>query len=282
MPPSLPPPPPPPTTSNQILGGDVAGVVDEADEGGRFKKGDAVFALHPGFFNDRQDGCYAEYVAADEAWLARVPTDKLPLSEAAGLPLVALTAWQALEQAAPKAGERALITAAAGGVGHVAVQLAKARGLHVVAVAGPSNLEFVKSLGADEAIDYTSQDVGEALKASPVDISVDCMGTRSGLLQAILSGTRRHVSHILNAGTDDGVIGAANEAAGRGEGPAVSKVLVKPDGQQLQEVRLSDLGLMGWRLRLSLVRVENAHNATTPETNAQPAHPARPPPPQQQ
>jgi NADPH:quinone reductase-like Zn-dependent oxidoreductase len=141
-----------------------------------------VFALTPGFFNATQDGeagrgcqqlrgvactpcaavpavptdtpcvplagCYAEYVACDEAWLARVP-DNLPLEVAAGVPLVALTAWQALQGAAPQAGQRLVINAAAGGVGHVAVQLAKVLGLHVTALAGPANIEFVQSLGAD-------------------------------------------------------------------------------------------------------------------------------------
>lgn len=76
--------------------------------------------------------------------------DNLPLDEAAGLPLVALTAWQALHEAKPQAGQRAIVTAAAGGVGHVAVQIAKALGLYVIGIAGPKNLEFVKSLGADE------------------------------------------------------------------------------------------------------------------------------------
>lgn len=139
-------------------------------------------------------GCYAEYVAADADWVAKVPAS-LPLEQAAGVPLVALTAWQALQLAKPQAGQRALVTAAAGGVGHMAVQvrgggsgrvvvwpgcplllarvfftaaaaltsplplllfaakllqLAKALGLHVVGIAGPKNLEWVKSLGADE------------------------------------------------------------------------------------------------------------------------------------
>ena len=88
-------------------------------------------------------------MAADEAWLARVP-DALPLDRAAGVPLVALTGWQALQQARPQAGQRCLVNAAAGGVGHITVQLAKALGLHVTGVCGPANLEFVKGLGADE------------------------------------------------------------------------------------------------------------------------------------
>jgi NADPH:quinone reductase-like Zn-dependent oxidoreductase len=76
--------------------------------------------------------------------------ENLPLDEAAGLPLVALTAWQALHEAKPRPGQRVIVTAAAGGVGHVAVQIAKALGLYVIGIAGPKNLDFVKSLGADE------------------------------------------------------------------------------------------------------------------------------------
>ena len=67
-------------------------------------------------------GCYAEYVACDEGWLAAVP-DNLPVEQAAGVPLVALNAWQALQQAKPAAGQRALVNVAAGGVGHMAVQV---------------------------------------------------------------------------------------------------------------------------------------------------------------
>jgi NADPH:quinone reductase-like Zn-dependent oxidoreductase len=67
-------------------------------------------------------GTYAEYVVADPAWLAKVP-DNLPLEEAAGLPLAALTGWQALQKANPKAGQRVLVTAASGGVGHIVVQV---------------------------------------------------------------------------------------------------------------------------------------------------------------
>ena len=88
----------------------------------QFKVGDKVFALTPGFFNASGQGCYAEFVAADADWVARVP-DNLPLDQAAGLPLVALTAWQALQQAGPKAGQRCLVNAASGGVGHQAVQV---------------------------------------------------------------------------------------------------------------------------------------------------------------
>lgn len=229
-----------PTHFPKILGGDVAGVVEEGDDAGKFKKGDKVLALTPGFFNNTPDGCYAEFVAAEADWLARVP-DSLPLDEAAGLPLVALTAWQALQQAAPAPGKRALITAAAGGVGHVAVQLAKALGLYVVGIAGPNNTAWVKeSLGADEVVDYTSQDVAE-LYAAPdkqFDITIDSMGTRSELLQKLLSVTKPsgHLSHIMNAGSDNDIIEGAKKAHEEGKGPGVGTILVTPNGGQLQEI----------------------------------------------
>lgn len=249
-----------PASFPKILGGDVAGLVEEADEGSQFKKGDKVFALTPGFYNATPDGCYAEYVVAEEGWLARVP-DALPLAEAAGVPLVALTAWQALQQAKPQPGQRALVNAAAGGVGHLAVQLAKALGLHVVGICGTRNLEWVKSLGADEVVDYTSQDVGELYRDQPFDIAIDCMGTRSELLQKLLSVTKPsgHLSHIHNAGSDDAVLDAAKEAHAAGKGPSVGTLLVTPNGQQLQEIAdLIAAGKVKLEVALSLPLAEAA------------------------
>ncbi|KIZ04980.1 putative quinone-oxidoreductase, chloroplastic [Monoraphidium neglectum] len=223
----------------RILGGDVAGVVEEGDEAGKFKPGDKVFALTPGYYNSTAAGTYAEYVVADPAWLAKVP-DNLPLEEAAGLPLAALTGWQALQKANPKAGQRVLVTAASGGVGHIVVQVAKALGLFVVGIAGPKNLDFVKSLGADEVVDYTTQDVADLYSApdKQFDIAIDCMGTRSQLLQKLLSVTKPtgFFSHIHNAGTDNEVLDAAKAAHAAGKGPAVAATLVQPNGAQLQEI----------------------------------------------
>ncbi|GAB4822686.1 hypothetical protein N2152v2_009732 [Parachlorella kessleri] len=235
-----------------VLGGDVAGIVEEADEGSkasggnllaRFKKGDKVFALTPGYYNETPEGCYAEYVVAEEGWVARVP-DNLPLDEAAGVPLVALTAWQALNQVPPQAGQRALITAASGGVGHIAVQLAKALGLTVVGVAGTKNLDWVKSLGADEVVDYTqqlgytTQDVAEVYKDNPFDLAVDSMGTRSDLLSKTLSVLKPsgHYACIMNTDTDPALLEAARKEHEAGKGPSVGTTLVQPNGEQLQQV----------------------------------------------
>lgn len=91
-----------------------------------------------GFFNATQEGTYSQYVAVDEGQLAKLP-GSITLDTAGGLPLVGLTAWQAIMEAKPIEGQRILVFAASGGVGHVAVQIAKSLGLYVVGVAGSSN-----------------------------------------------------------------------------------------------------------------------------------------------
>lgn len=132
-------------------GVDVAGVV-EAIGGGvtRFAPGDAVFGLCPGAF--------AEYACGAETALAAKPAG-LPFEQAAAVPLAGLTALQGLRDVGRiRAGQRVLITGAAGGIGTFAVQLAKAFGAEVTAVCGPSGLDLVRSLGADRAIDRTKED----------------------------------------------------------------------------------------------------------------------------
>ena len=139
------------------VGWDVAGVV-EALGGGvtRFAVGDRVFGM-PRF--PREAAAYAEYVTSPSRQLARTP-DGMSDVEAGGLPLAGLTAWQALvETADVQPGQRVLILAAAGGVGHLAVQIAKARGAHVIGTASAGKHAFLREIGADETIDYTSEDV---------------------------------------------------------------------------------------------------------------------------
>jgi len=154
------------------LGWDAAGVVVEV---GRdvttFQKGDAVY----GAPNFPGDGSYAEYCAAKASRFARKP-QSLSFNEAAGVPLAGLTAWTALfEQGQLRAGQRVLIQGASGGVGSFAVQFAKAKGAYVIGLASAGNLDYVQQLGADEVIDYRSQqfeelvhDVDVVLEASPV------------------------------------------------------------------------------------------------------------------
>ncbi|MQY06952.1 NADP-dependent oxidoreductase [Actinomadura macrotermitis] len=155
-----------------VLGWDVAGVVVElGPDVTRFAVGDEVFGMprFPG-----AAGAYAEYLTAPAGELARKPA-ALTMAEAGGLPLAGLTAWQGLvEIARVEAGQRVLVHAAAGGVGHLAVQIAKARGAHVVATARAAAHAFVVSLGADEVVDYTAADFAAA--TGPVDVVLDLVG----------------------------------------------------------------------------------------------------------
>jgi NADPH:quinone reductase-like Zn-dependent oxidoreductase len=127
--------------------------------------GDAVI----GFLPFGADGATAGYVLADAGTLAPAPSS-IPLADAAALPLVGLTAWQALfEHAGLQRGQRILINGAGGAVGGYAVQLAKAAGAHVIATASPHTSAKVKAQGADEVIDHTAVDVAATL-SQPVDV----------------------------------------------------------------------------------------------------------------
>ena len=142
------------------LGWDVSGVVEAVGEGvSRFKVGDAVFSRP----DIKRNGTYAEYVAIREDEIAHKP-GTLSHVEAATLPLAGIAAWEAIITTAKIAtGQRVLIHAASGGVGSIAVQLAKSRGAHVIATTSEKNCALVKSLGADEVIDYRAQKFEEAV-----------------------------------------------------------------------------------------------------------------------
>jgi NADPH:quinone reductase-like Zn-dependent oxidoreductase len=153
-------------------GWDAAGVVEEVgSEVTGFQKGDAVYG-QPNFPGN---GSYAEYCAAKASQFAHKPTS-IGFTEAAGVPLAGLTAWTALfEQGKLQAGQRVLIQGASGGVGSFAVQFAKAKGAYVIGTASAGNLDYLRELGADEVIDYRSQqfeelvrDVDVVLEASPL------------------------------------------------------------------------------------------------------------------
>jgi NADPH:quinone reductase-like Zn-dependent oxidoreductase len=155
-----------------VLGWDVSGVVEEVMPGmHRFAPGDEVFGM-PMF--PRELGGYSEYVAAPSRQLVAKPAG-LSHEEAAGLAMAGLTAWQGLvDTAGMSAGHRVLIHAAGGGVGHLAVQIARARGAYVIATASESKHDYVKGLGADEVIDYRAvcfEDVAE-----DIDIVLDLIG----------------------------------------------------------------------------------------------------------
>jgi NADPH:quinone reductase-like Zn-dependent oxidoreductase len=158
------------------LGWDVSGVVEEVGLG--------VTWLHPGdevFGMPRLPeaaGTYADYVTSPARHLARKPAG-LSHVQAAGLGLAGLTAWQALvDTAGVRPGQRVLIHAAAGGVGHLAVQIAKARGAHVIGTASAAKHELVRGLGADEVIDYTAVPFEDA--AADLDVVLDPIGGEYG------------------------------------------------------------------------------------------------------
>ena len=154
-----------------ILGNDLAGTVLAVGAGARrFKLGDEVFA-HPD--NDRI-GTFAERIAIAEADLALKPAG-LSMTEAAALPLVALTAWQALvERGQVKPGQKVLIQAGSGGVGTTAIQLAKDLGASVATTVGTDNVDLARNLGADVIIDYRKDDFAERLRG--YDLVLNSLG----------------------------------------------------------------------------------------------------------
>ncbi|MFE4516416.1 NADP-dependent oxidoreductase [Kitasatospora sp. NPDC056783] len=212
------------------VGWDISGVVEEAGPGARFKAGDEVFGMP--FFPRAATG-YAEYVAVPGRQVARKPAS-VDHVEAAALPLAALTAWQGLVDAARLAeGQRVLVHRAAGGVGHLAVQIAKARGAHVIALASESKHGFVRSLGADEVIDYRTEgflnDVGE------VDVVFDSSSQGTASLEVLREGGVL-VSIMEHWNT---ALAAEIEAAGR----RFAGVSVEPDYASLEAIaRLVDEG----------------------------------------
>ncbi|GAA2543801.1 MULTISPECIES: NADP-dependent oxidoreductase [Streptomyces] len=155
-----------------VLGWDVSGVVEEVGIGvALFEPGDEVFGMLPYPFGH---GSHAEYVTAPARAFARKPAG-IDHVRAGALPLVSLTAWQALvERAGLRPGQRVLIHAAAGGVGHVAVQIAKARGAYVIGTASAGKHDFLRGIGVDEPVDYRETDFAEVVK--DVDVVLDTIG----------------------------------------------------------------------------------------------------------
>ena len=143
-----------------VIGYDASGTVVESRAEG-FAPGDEVFG--------RVEGAYAEYTTAEATAIARKP-DSIDHIHAAALPVAGITAWQALfDKGGLERGQTALVQGAAGGVGHLGVQFAKVAGARVIGTGSTRNREFVLGLGADEYIDYTTQDVSSA--ATDVDVA---------------------------------------------------------------------------------------------------------------
>lgn len=157
-----------PSSFPYIPGSAFAGVIEEVGTGvTTFQKGQAVFG-------QSRTGTYAEYTVASEEALAPRPTS-LSFDEAATISGGATTAWEALfEQGKLQAGQRVLILGAAGGVGSFAVQLARWKGAQIIGTAGPANLDFVRALGAQIVLDYTSASVEQIVH--DVDLVLDTVG----------------------------------------------------------------------------------------------------------
>ena len=173
-----------PVTLPHTPGIEVAGTVDALGDGVTgLQVGDEVI----GFLPMVADGAAAEYVVAPADVLARAPTS-IPLADAAALPMVALTAWQALfDDAQLAAGQRVLINGAGGAVGGYAIQLAKRAGAHVIATASPRSAERVASAGADELIDHTTTPVS---LAEPVDALLNLARIAPDQLAALVTLVR--------------------------------------------------------------------------------------------
>jgi NADPH2:quinone reductase len=204
-------------------GWDVAGTVAVSGPGPvMFKPGDRVM----GMVNfPAGGGAFAEYVAAPVEDLVPIP-DGADDVQAAAAPLVSLTAWQALfDTAGLASGERVLVHAAAGGVGHVAVQLARWKGAHVIGTASERNHGFLQSLGCAEVFSHGADDPWMA--AGPVDVVLDTVGgdTRGRSLE-ILAPTGRLVT--LLTGSSDAGLGSGD--------PRVSKILVHPNRESLVSI----------------------------------------------
>ncbi|MCG8969226.1 MULTISPECIES: NADP-dependent oxidoreductase [Streptomyces] len=182
-----------------VLGWDVSGVVEAVGIGvAAFRPGDEVFGMLSYPFGH---GSHAEYVTAPARTFTHKPAG-IDHVQAGALPLVSLTAWQALvERADLREGQRVLIHAAAGGVGHVAVQIAKARGAHVIGTASAGKHEFLRSLGADETVDYRETDITEAVK--DVDVVLDTIGGETSLRSLRVLRPGGIVVSILPVGSEE-------------------------------------------------------------------------------
>ena len=216
-----------------ILGWDVSGVVEAVGSGvSAFKPGDSVY----GMVNfPYEGGAYAEYVTAPEGHLARKP-EKLDHVHAAALPLAALTAWQALFDAAGMlAGDKVLIHAAAGGVGHLAVQLAGWKGAaHIIGTASIDDEEYLKEIGVDEVIDYRTQRFEEIVR--DVDVVLDSVGGHTQERSFMVLKKGGFLVTIMEPPPE----GRADEF-----GVRVERIFVKPDAGELDDIaKLSDQGLL--------------------------------------
>ena len=238
-----------------VLGHDVAGVIVKVGRQVRqFELGDEVYAR----VDDFRIGTFAQFVPVKEASLALKPAG-LTMEEAASIPLVGLTAWQALVARADlKKGQKVFIQAGSGGVGTFAIQLAKHLGATVATTTSTANLALVKSLGADVAIDYKTQDFEDVLRDYDVVLNSQDGKTLEKSLRVLKSGGKL----ISISGPPDPEFGKQIAAPGfvklvmrllssgirrkaRGRGVGYSFLFMKASGSQLREItRLVEAGVI--------------------------------------
>lgn len=233
-----------------ILGWDAAGVVDGVGEHVHdFKVGDRVFA-RPETTNR---GTYAEYTIVDAHLLAKIP-DNISFEEAACVPLAGLTAWQCLfDFGNIQKGDKVLIHAGAGGVGTFAIQLAKNAGAYVATTAGTHNVEFLKTLGADEVIDYKKQDFEKIL--AEFDFVLDSLGGEN---------LEKSFTVLKVGGTLASIVSEPDQDKASQKNIKSGNVWLVPNGQQLEKIA-NILGqkklkvIIGHKFPLSEEGIREAH-----------------------
>src|ERR1043166_2302877 len=205
-----------------ILGGDVAGVVEKiGSKITKFKVGDPVFA----YVSLDNSGAYAQYALVTEREGGPKPKS-LTYVEAAAVPIVAMTAWQALvDTARLNAGQTILIHGGSGGVGSFAIQIAKARGAKVIATASTANQDFLKQLGADVAVDYTKQKFEDVAK--DVDVVLDSIGKDT---------LARSYGVVKKGGIIVSLVARPNQAELDKYGIRGTALSVEPNSEELAEI----------------------------------------------
>jgi NADPH:quinone reductase-like Zn-dependent oxidoreductase len=216
-----------------VLGRDVSGTVERSRADG-FTEGDDVFGM-------AASGGYAEYTTASAAAIAKKP-DGLSHEQAAALPVAGMTAWQAVfDRGGLEHGQTALIAGAAGGVGHLAVQFAKHAGARVIGTGSSRNRDFVLGLGADDYVDYTEQDVRQAV--SGVDMAFDTVGGDT---------TQALVPTVREGGVLVTIASAPPEEAARARGVRAEMLVMTPSSEQL--ARIAEL-VAGGEVRVEISQV---------------------------
>ena len=201
----------------RVLGIDISGTI-EASRAAGFAEGDQVFGFSA-------SGGYAEYSTASAMAIAKKP-EGLSHEQAAAIPVAGLTAWQALfDRGGLGRGQTAVVAGAAGGVGHFAVQFAKVAGARAIGTGSTRNRDFVLGLGADEYVDYTEQDVGEAV--SDADVALDAVG---GEVTASLLPVVRDGGGLVT------IAAAPPDEAARERGVRAELLVTSPKPEQLARI----------------------------------------------